>query len=219
MITTINDLVDYLRSFHRSWLESPDLDPATVPDDLPNGLALIYRELGALVEIEPSQDNEFRTPFATQDGLMPLSRLERVDGMVEFAWENQGNWSCRSPLGQADPPVYSNAAQTWSSDKSFQKVCDSLNHFLITLCLQEAVMSAPCLLATDVESVADFLTVPFQPLWRFGYYVFGEPTHDFYEVPDRDILIMMNSTGTWLASHAEGILEVVKPDVEYEEIN
>ena len=108
MIESIADLVAFLKRFHRHWLDDPSLDPTLIPSDLPDGLATIYRELGALVEIEQNP-----SPFGTQDGLMPLSRLKRVDGMVEFAWENQGNWSARCVAGQSDPPVYSNAADVW----------------------------------------------------------------------------------------------------------
>jgi hypothetical protein len=76
----------------------------------------------------------------TQDALAPASLLKRVDGMVEFAWENQGNWSARCPIGQPDPPVYSNAADVWNTpERGFVVVCESLNHFLTTLCLQGAM--------------------------------------------------------------------------------
>src|SRR5947208_2017549 len=112
MIVTIDDLVRFLRSFHRTWLDRPGLARELIPNDLPDGLALIYRDLGALVELEPT-GNRPRMPFAAQDSLMPLSRLKRVEGMFEFSWENQGNWSCRCPTGPGDPPVFSNAAQLW----------------------------------------------------------------------------------------------------------
>lgn len=68
--------------------------------------------------------------------------------MIEFAWENQGNWSARCLAGQADSPVYTNAGDGGGSS-AFEVVRDSLNAFLITLCLQEAVMSAPVLYAID----------------------------------------------------------------------
>jgi hypothetical protein len=209
MIANIHDLVAYLRAFHRPWSEEPGLDGALIPDDLPDGLALIYRELGSLVEMEPTP-GEHRTPFAAQDALMPLSRLKRIDGMVEFAWENQGNWSCRCPLGRGDPPVCSNAADVWESERrGFQKVCDSLSHFLTTLCLQEAVMSAPCLLAVEDGPLEEVLAVPCKPLWLDGYYVSGEPTHSFYEAPGREALVM-DYAGVWLGSHNRDAVKMVK---------
>jgi len=125
MIRSVSDLVSFLRRFHRGWLDAPGLDPATIPADLPDGLSLLYRELGALVALEP-EPGESRSPFASHDTLLPLDRLARVDGMLEFAWENQGNWSTRCPLGPGDPPVYSNAPDVWQEPAcGFQKVCDS----------------------------------------------------------------------------------------------
>ena len=46
MIASIVDLVDFLKRFHRHWLEDPSLEPSLVQADLPDGLATIYRELG-----------------------------------------------------------------------------------------------------------------------------------------------------------------------------
>jgi hypothetical protein len=37
MISGIEDLVAYLRVFHRRWLDSPGLDAASIPRDLPDG--------------------------------------------------------------------------------------------------------------------------------------------------------------------------------------
>ena len=196
MITSITDLVAFLKHFHRHWLDDPSLDPALVPADLPPGLATIYRELGALVEIDQNP-----SPFATQDGLVAVSRLRRVDGMVEFAWENQGNWSARCLVGEPDPPVYSNAADSWnSSRRGFVVVCDSLNHFLTTLCLQEAVMGCRNLTDLDGDRPADqVLTIPLRPLWLDGYYVTSEPDHQFYVSADQDVLVM-EWAGIWVGS-------------------
>jgi hypothetical protein len=78
MIEAIGNRVAFLTRFHRQWLEDPSLDPSLIPADLPDGLATLYRELGALVEIGQGPENGWHAPFATQDALMPLSRLKRV---------------------------------------------------------------------------------------------------------------------------------------------
>jgi hypothetical protein len=109
MIKSCEDLVVFLLSFHRSWSSSPGVRPSSVPDDLPDALAEVYRNLGALIALEPTPENGCRIPFGTQDMLAPLQELKRIGDMVEFAWENQGCWSCRNPLGPGDPPVYSDA--------------------------------------------------------------------------------------------------------------
>ena len=215
MIASIADLVAFLKRFHRHWLDDPALDPALIPADLPPPLATVYRELGALVEIGHGPDNDWQAPFATQDALMPLSRLKRVEGMVEFAWENQGNWSARCPVGQPDPPVYSNAADSWDTvRRGFVVACDSLAHFLTTLCLQEAVMGSGNLVALHTDKpAAEVLAVPLEPLWLNGYYVAGEPDHHFFVSTDRDVLVM-DWAGVWVGSPSHTVAELVVQGVK-----
>jgi hypothetical protein len=206
MIDSIEDLIAFLKQFHRHWLsdELPDmkLDASLIPADLPYGLAQIYKELGALFELEPSRNSNAGRPFATQDCLVSVEGLKCVDGTLEFAWENQGNWSCRCPLSQYDPPVYSNSFDVWSEEQcGYQIVCDSLNHFLTTLCLQEAVMSCRWLEVLHDTTVWECLTREILPLWLNGYYVDREPTHSFYEIPNEDVLIMdLGVNGIWIGS-------------------
>jgi hypothetical protein len=210
MIATIHDLVSFLREFHRPWGPNPGLPASEIPGDLPDGLALLYREFGRLIEID-----EIQGPFGTQDGLVPLSRLERIEGMFEFVWENQSNWSCRCPVGRGDPAVYSNAGDGWrpGREPGFLKVCDSLNHFLITFCLQEAVMSAANLVAFRTESVADVLKEVPAPIWLQGYYAHGEPSHDFYLI-GQDVLLM-NYAGLWMGSNSPTMFESIKAGVDF----
>jgi hypothetical protein len=197
VIESIADLVAFLQRFHRHWLDEPSLDEDLIPADLPDGLALIYRRLGALVELEDAPG-----PFAAQDGLVPLSRLKRVNGMVEFARENQNNWSARCPAGRPDPPVFSNAADVWAVERrGYVVVCESLNHFLTTLCLQEAVMSCRHLLALDADRPPnEVLSIPLRPLWLDGYYVSEEPDHHYFVSADEDVLVMQSRDDLWVGS-------------------
>jgi hypothetical protein len=219
MIRSIEDLVAFLKRFHQHWLDDPALDPALIPADLPPGLAMIYRELGALVEIEPGPDNNWRAPFDTQDALTPVSLLKRVDGMVEFAWENQGNWSARCPIGHPDPPVYSNAADVWNTPKQgFVVVCESLNHFLTTLCLQEAVMGCRNLVTLRTERPPDqALIVSLQPLWFDGCYVNRDPDHDVFASLDGDVLVL-DWVGLWVGSPTRQVADLVARGVEVQTI-
>jgi hypothetical protein len=212
VIASIADLVAFLKRFHRHWLADPSLDPALIPDDLPNGLATIYRQLGALVEIVEAG----RTPFGTQDGLLALSRLRRVAGMVEFAIENQECWTARCPLNQWDPPVLSNAPDIGADEiRGHVVVCESLNHFLTTLCLQEAVMSCRHLVAMDHDRPPnELLTVPLRPLWLNGYYVRGEPDHHFFVSPDEDVLVMELFDDVWVGSPVKKVPGLVVPAVK-----
>ncbi|GAA4433984.1 hypothetical protein GCM10023155_30680 [Bremerella cremea] len=201
MISNIEDLVAFLHEFHAPWGEhrpSPD-----IPDNLPRALTILYAEFGNLIDMDP---HDPRIPFATQDGLMPANRLQYIDGMCEFAWENQGNWSCRFPIDGDDPPVFSNSRDVWEEGppKGFVQACDSLEHFLITLCLQEAVMSCPKLIACNGQDVGSIFRSPPIPLWMDGIYVDGEPSHDFYMYEGSKMLIM-NCGTVWVGSHADDI--------------
>ncbi len=168
-----------------------------IPDDLPDGLAKIFRELGGLVDLI----DEDPAPFATQDALMPISRLNRIDGMIEFSHENQGNWSVRCLSNQKDPQVYSDAADAVSEQRGFLVVCESLNHFLITLCLQEAVTGSCNLATVRTDNIIEktIRGEDLEPLWIGGYYVFNEPSHNFYVSKNRDILVM-DYGDTWVGS-------------------
>jgi hypothetical protein len=215
MIASFADLITFLKRFHRYWLEDASLDPSLIPADLPPPLATLYRELGALVEIDPGPTNDWRCPFHTQDSLTPLSQLQRVEGMIEFAWENQGNWSARCPLGEPDPPVYSNAKDLWEEPRQgFVVVCDSLSHFLTTLCLQEAVMGCRSLVALHTDRpLTEVLTLPLEPLWLDGCYVSGEPDHKFFVSPEQDVLVM-DWGGIWLASLTDNATDLVVDGIE-----
>lgn len=209
MIENIDAAVQFLRRVHRELHPSPGLDPDLIPEDLPYGLALIYRELGNLVEIAQSRDNEYRAPFSAQDGLVPLSRLNRVDGLIEFAWENQGNWSARCAAGQGDPPVLTNAGEGGGAPE-FEVVCDSLNDFLITLCLHEAVMSAPVLHNFYTSSAADVFEVPLRALWLQGPYAIRGSRYDFFEIPGEDAIVMTYGD-TWVGERSSTISRILKP--------
>jgi uncharacterized protein (TIGR02996 family) len=178
-ITSIETLIQFLREFHRHWMDDPVLDAAAIPLDLPYGLMSLYRELGALFEFRRG-----RGPFNTQDSLSSPSQLQEIGGMVAFASENQGNWSCRYVKQSVDPPVYTDS----NNEGEFAKVCDSLIHFLTTICLQEAVMSAPCLLSLE-GSLEDCFGATLTPIWLGGRFAYEQPSN-FYALPRHDALVL-----------------------------
>lgn len=214
MIESTDDLISFLKHYHRQWPEKPGFNSAPIPPDLPLGLRKVYSEFGGRIALVPG-------PFGTQDYLLPLSQLERVDGMIEFAAENQGVWSCRCPLNDDNPPVYSDAPSQNSYD--FKVVCQSLNHFLITLCLQEAMFSSLQVIAIDGKQLKDVVTTEPAPLWLNGYYVHGKPTHDFYIIPNRDAIIMKlqdydpgGDDYLWIGSNDERIVSVIQDKVAFD---
>jgi hypothetical protein len=215
MIESIDDLIVFLKHFHRHLLEDPSLPPEQIPDDLPDGLAKIYRELGGLIDLI----DEYLAPFATQDVLMPVNRLNRIDGTIEFSHENQSNWAVRCPVDRKDPLVYSNAADAVESERrGFVVVCESLNHFLITLCLQEAVMSSHNLATVKTDNILEKTIAGenLEPLWLDGCYVFGEPSHNFYISKSRDIMVMEYGD-IWVGS-SQLLKDVIRKDICFESI-
>src|SRR5262249_29934764 len=131
--------------------------------------------------------------------------------------EGGGGGAAGGGAGRWAPPVYSNAADSWDTvRRGFVVVCDSLAHFLTTLCLQEAVMGCRNLAALDTDRPpAEALAVPLEPLWLDGYYVAGEPDHQFYVSPERDLLIM-DRAGLWIGSPTRKAAELVGAGVNFE---
>jgi uncharacterized protein (TIGR02996 family) len=213
-IMAIEDLVYYLREFHKGWSDSPGMDPTSLPSDLPAGLALVYRELGALTEIRAE-----RPPLAAEDHLVSPNDLRRFGDMVEFAWENSDSWSYFVPVdpGVADPPVYSDAADVFEGppERGFQRICDSLNHFLITFCLREALFSSRCRVSFSGRCrLRDALDVACRPLWLAGVFSPNDAKNDFYDVPGHDTILMENPS-LFLGSVSDTGLNLIRSGVEY----
>ena len=218
MIRTQPDLFVFLHDWHAPWL--PAARPAAAPNlALPAPLAELQAEFAPLIVLRPSPDNGHRAPFATQDRLLRPADLVVADGQLTFATDHQGNWSARcAPTGD-DPPVWSDAAQAWDDDApGFTLACPSLSHFLTTLCLQEACLSAPHLLVCHGASPHEVLTVPAQPLWLDGQLVQGPGSHHFHRVPGpdparTDLLVMHTQEMCWVAAHTTQALALIQPGV------
>jgi uncharacterized protein (TIGR02996 family) len=207
-IVTIDDLVYYLRHHLRG--HYPRSRPLKVPKNLPYALVQIYRQLPFL--FRPGEHT-----FWKQDHLLPPDRLEQVEGMTIFAWENQGCWSCGFPPGQEDPPVY----MTSGNGDEIVEVCDSLDHFLITMCLQETIFAAPCLAAFDEgklyhgKSARELLTVPCRGM--NGRYMLEEQ-QDFFDIPKENAWLMEGG-GLWLAAREKTALRLIRKGVKYNQLH
>ena len=71
-----------------------------------------------------------------QDRILSLDQLEITDNKLMFAAENQAVWLCHTEIHGYNPPI-------WIEDEDgTTKLNDSLAEFLITLSLQEMVMSS-----------------------------------------------------------------------------
>jgi hypothetical protein len=216
MIASIDELIDFLKRYHRHWMDDPALDASLIPSDVPAGLASIYRELGGLLDVESRHENNYACPFGRQDRLHRIEELVRIDGEVSFLTENQAVWTARFPVGPADPPVLCDADLGFSDPPNGHVVvCDSLNRLLVTYCLHEAVLGSRRVGAIEVEdSIENMIALPVQPLWLDGPYVYGEPYH-FYSSADEQVLFMHMGTTYWVGSHSVDPSEVASPGVEF----
>jgi hypothetical protein len=210
MITSIDDLIIFLKHFRRNLLPDSSLPPERIPAYLPEGLTKIYREFGMLCGVVHPNS------FGTQDKLISVSLLQQIDGMVEFCWETQGVWSARCPINQKDPPVYSDHSDYngWNVEGDFVVVCESLDHFLITFCLQEAVFGSRNFASVSnmdniLETIID--KEKFQPLWLNGKYVDSDWLSDFYISEDRDILIWNRG---WIGSQTRPLMDIFDPNID-----
>ena len=211
MIQTLPDLFAFLHTWHAPWRSQAQA--CAMPSlPMPEPLAQLYAEFSPLIAIRPSSSNSHRAPFATQDQLLCPTGLSLQEGMLAFAVENQGNWSARCPTQGEDPPVYSDAAQMWDeSAQGFSLADTSLSHFLTTLCLQEACMSAPHLVVCDCVDVPSLLQVPLQPLWLNGELVYGPGTHQFHHAPAHGVLVMQAQDAMWVAAQSATALALIQP--------
>jgi hypothetical protein len=208
MIRDIEDAIDYLRRFHRSLHPDPRMDASRIPADLPRPLFRLYEELGELVEMD-ARVTRRRAPFAAQDGVLPLGRLKRTGGFIEFAGDNQGNWSARCAAGELDPAVYTDAGEDGSGSEEFSVVAQSVSDFLITLCLQEAALSAPFCFSINAPP-AEALAAKCVPLWIDGATALTGFRQSFYEVPGEEVIVMNNGS-TWVGSYsssADGLIKL-----------
>ncbi len=213
MICTISELADFLGVYHRVWTDSPGLNADIVSRDLPAPLREFYIRLGALTQIRESAANGHRIPMGTQDYIASPERIRRVDGLVEFLWENQDCFWVRTAATGDDPAVITNwLRELGDSENDQDVVCDSLTHFLITFALQEAVMSSAYLLQ-PVKATFDQLKGEAVPIWLNGLYVCGEPTHDFHYFPKLEVIAMNLCGDLWLGSNFSDPRKLLPSDV------
>ena len=205
MITSIENLSSFLHSYHKLWGEDFSLDIGNVEVNIPAVLQIFYSKIGGLTLVKDKLANGNRTPLSAQDYIASPNEVKSIGGEVEFIWENQGNFSVRTSSDGEDPVVYSNWLYVvGESDLEYSIVCDTLSHFLITFSLQEAVMSSKYLSTIGVSSVTQ-INIALEDLWLNGFYVCGEPTHNFYYSVELECIIMKLDKEIWIGSNSNRI--------------
>ena len=215
MINDLNDLYRFIIKYYEDSYNDLSLSDDAIPAGLPLVLKDYYKNLGFLTTIKASQENRFKAPLNAQDCLLSIDRLEEDDGFLTIAWENQGNWSCQVKVNEDDPNVYSDALECIGEGIGFEDIEYPLSKFLITLSLQETVMSANYLYTASCEGeINDILVDPVHDLWLNGRTAYNEDTHHFYCNSDESI-ILMQYQGNWLASKNEIPQTAVKTEINH----
>ncbi len=212
-ILNFDDLIAFLKTFHALKFGSPEefkLDDSRIPSDLPAPLRRLYTDFGALIE-------RISGPFSTQDRLLPLEKLKRHGDLIEFAWENQGNWSARTLLNASNPPV----SVDIEVSGQFEPIHESLEHFLTTLCLQEAIMSCEDLICVDTDALEAIFQGALEPMWLHAQYVQPGPSHSFYALENGTVLVMWfrEIEMCWIGSSLGTVEHVLLDETPYQVIS
>jgi hypothetical protein len=204
MINNIRALGTFLRDYHRS-VGDGSLPDGLVRPDLPRPLRKIYLNFGSWTKPW--------SPLAAQDYLLPADKLVDEDGYICFLRENQGVWHCWCRPG--DDAVYCDA-ESGRGVKNAQQIHESIDHFLITFCLQEAVMSSPEIVYLhDFSPPEGVVVAAGQELLIGGRYVYPSSPLDFYFAPHRRLLAMRTPLkDLWIAGYEAGLLDCVKNEIE-----
>lgn len=82
-----------------------------------------------------------RSPLACQDGFAAPQFVRETDGRVDFAFENQGNWSAgyRTDDLSPDPEILSNWIDMEERNAGYVRVGTKLSEFITTIILAETV--------------------------------------------------------------------------------
>lgn len=223
MIKSIDDLIVFLKHFYRNSLPDSSLPPESIPAYLPEGLAKIYREFGGLFGVD--RPNSFGTlpKFVPVSQLHPY-QLEWLKGeMVDFYSTHSDFFRYGCPIDRKDPPVYQYTNGCMDDILfgiyGYCVVCESLDHFLIALCLQEAVYASRNFVSLfNVANRVDILEriiekENFQPLWLSGKCVDRDWLSDFYISEDGDILIW-NRGGGYVGSHVRPLTDMFDSNID-----
>ncbi len=177
-----------LHSFCEEWY-SEEIPGYEIPQgSLPGPLHHFYTLFGNLLMAESKLGN----PRSGQDYHVLPERIAVKNGLIRFAGENQDCWGCYIPEdfdGDAIP-VLSDAGALYKDGYGIQPVGSDLTQVLITLTLQEIIMSSD-----DAERVKDIPTSS-TIIWGPARVAFPEDTHSFWISDDRQRLYM-SYAGPW----------------------
>ncbi len=142
VIKNIDDLSVFLHDWYG---EPPGSLRSTFDHDslqVAQPLQKIWKNCGQLLR---GNDRWFKfgtpSPLACQDGLAGPNNVHRVEGRLDFAYENQGNWSSGYALDDTadDPEVLSDWLAVEFTNTGHVPVGAKLSEYIVAIALQETV--------------------------------------------------------------------------------
>jgi hypothetical protein len=176
----------------RSEFGAPDEEVRSI--DMPAPLHRFFRFAGRWPGHNP------RTPFANrfcmQDMLAAIRakgyapRLQVMDKLLLFVWENQGVWVAATEQTGADPPVWiSENCSHRTPVRVWRQLENPLSHFLVTFALQEVMLGSE-LVAAAPGALAKFAKAraKIEPVWIKGEYAWDIDRPSYYFVDERFVV-------------------------------
>ena len=191
-----------LCAFVETWAGPSKPEYGISPDKIDPRIPAPLRELYAFAGNWPNPrvNNPYDIGlFQEQDCLISYEKLKINGYRLHFVYENQSNWSCEVELDQDDPPVYCDIAEAFGEGEGFEIVCDSLSHFLVTFCLQELTLSSKYMGNFDCTSIDELSHIAIKPIWLNGHYVYNEPSHDYWLVNGKILIMCLHGEDFWFA--------------------
>lgn len=187
MIASLDDLILFLRKIHNY---SKPAELSHVPREFPPVLAKFYSELSGLIEVRPSAENDFRSPFDNQDQFLSLEQIVIGDEMIVFATENQGSWDCACSRDHSDTKAYYDIEEI-GGESGFNPGGE-LSEFVISLALQECTHSLPNQVQLTNMALLDAAKSSLPALWLDGEFLADEFRLSFFYDSETAILAMDN---------------------------
>jgi hypothetical protein len=197
MIAGIRALVKFLRDYHHE-VGDGSLSEDVVPRNLPRPLRQVYSNFGKWTKPW--------SPLAAQNHLLPVEELVEEDGYFCFLRENQNCWTCW--CRPREESVYCDSYETGRGLKNAAQIHESIEQFLITHCLHEAVMSSPELVCLhDFKPPEEVVLLSWQELYMAGRFVYPSSPLDFWFAPRPGLLAMKTPLeDLWLATYEPNLM-------------
>jgi hypothetical protein len=210
MIADIRAVIRFLRKYHHR-VGDGSLPEDVVPRNLPRPLRQVYLNFGRWTMPW--------SPLAAQNYLLPVDKLIEEGGSICFLRENQNCWTCWCRPG--DQAVYCDSYETGRGPKCAEEIHESIEQFLITHCLLEAVMSSPQLVCLhDFKPPEQVVPLSWEEFYMGGRFVYPSRPLDFWFAARPGMLAMRTQLeDLWVATYELDLMSKLSEGTEAMQIS